>query len=108
MGAFQNGAVEIIPNSYGKRTTPSYVSFSDTDKLLGDSAFDQAAFNPQNTVYEVKRLIGRNFADKTGMEDVRTFPFTVLEEESRPRSRSRSSTKGSRRGFSLKKSPPLS
>ena len=50
VGAFQNGMVEIIPNSYGRRVTPSYVAFSRDERLLGDSAFNQAVFNPENTM----------------------------------------------------------
>ena len=81
VGTFQNGMVEIIPNSYGKRVTPSCVAFRGDERLLGDSAFDQAAFNPENTVYEVKRLIGRDFESETVKEDVPLFPFKVVCEE---------------------------
>ena len=81
VGAFQNGAVEIIPNSYGRRVTPSFVGFHGSERLLGQSAFNQAVFNPQNTVYEVKRLIGRDFEDESVREDVANLPFSVVKED---------------------------
>ena len=81
VGAFQNGMVEIIPNSYGKRVTPSCVAFRGDDRLLGDSASDQTAFNPENTVYEVKRFIGRDFEDETVKSDAALLPFKVVSEE---------------------------
>ena len=65
VGTFRDGAVEIIPNSYGKRVSPSYVAFQGDERLLGESALDQATYNSENTVYEVKRLIGRSFEDST-------------------------------------------
>ena len=83
VGAFQNGMVEIIPNSYGRRVTPSYVAFSRDERLLGDSAFNQAVFNPENTVFEVKRLIGRDYNDETVKADAALFPFKVIEEDGR-------------------------
>ena len=81
VGAFQNGAVEIIPNSYGRRVTPSFVGFHGSERLLGQSTFNQAVFNPQNTVYEVKRLIGRDFEDESVREDVANLPFSVVKED---------------------------
>jgi heat shock protein 5 len=64
VGIFKNGRVEIIPNELGNRITPSQVAFTDDEKLVGESAKNQASQNPERTVYVVKRLIGRNFADK--------------------------------------------
>ena len=64
VGIFKNGRVEIIPNELGNRITPSQVAFTDDEKLVGESAKNQASQNPIRTVYVVKRLIGRNFADK--------------------------------------------
>ena len=83
VGTFRDGAVEIIPNSYGKRVSPSYVAFRGDERLLGESALDQAAYNSENTVYEVKRLIGRSFEDTDVREDIQRFPFVVLEEGDR-------------------------
>lgn len=81
VGVFQNGKVEIIPNDQGNRTTPSYVGFTENEKLVGDAAKIQCAQNPKNTVFDVKRLIGRNFNngdDRASMEsDKNHFPFVV-------------------------------
>ena len=83
VGTFKDGAVEIIPNSYGKRVSPSYVAFRGNERLLGESALDQAAYNSENTVFEAKRLIGRNFEDETVQADIRNFPFKVVKEGER-------------------------
>ena len=64
VGIFKNGRVEIIPNELGNRITPSYVAFTDEEKLTGESAKNQGAQNPTRTIYVVKRLIGRNYDDK--------------------------------------------
>lgn len=63
VGVWQNDRVEIIANDQGNRTTPSYVAFTDTERLIGDEAKNQVAMNPQNTVFDAKRLIGRHFSD---------------------------------------------
>ena len=78
VAVWQNDRVEIIANAMGHRTTPSYVAFSDTERLVGDAARNQAAANPTNTVYDAKRLVGRNFTDETVKKDVKLWPFTVL------------------------------
>ena len=83
VGTFKDGSVEIIPNSYGKRVSPSYVAFRGNERLLGESALDQAAYNSENTVFEVKRLIGRNFEDESVQGDIKNFPFKVVKEGER-------------------------
>lgn len=64
VGIFKNGRVEIIPNEFGNRITPSYVAFTDEERLVGESAKNQGAANPKRTIYVVKRLMGRKFDDK--------------------------------------------
>jgi len=78
VGVFQHGKVEIIANQQGNRTTPSYVAFNDEERLIGDSAKNQVAANPQNTVFDAKRLIGRQFQDKEVQGDMKQFPFEVV------------------------------
>lgn len=81
VGIWQNGKVEIIANDQGERTTPSYVAFADTERLVGQPAKAQAALNPKNTVYDAKRLIGRNFTDQTVQSDMKHFSFNVVPDE---------------------------
>jgi len=78
VGIWQHDRVEIIANDQGNRTTPSYVAFTETERLIGDSAKNQVAMNPYNTVFDAKRLIGRRFQDPAVQEDVKHFPFKVL------------------------------
>src|SRR5690242_19656020 len=68
-------------DSQGNRTTPSYVAFTDTERLIGDAAKNQVAMNPRNTVFDAKRLIGRHFTDKTVQDDMKHWPFTVVQRE---------------------------
>ena len=85
VGTWKNNAVEIIPNDMGERTTPSYVSFSDTERLVGRAALNQAARNAENTIFDAKRLIGRQFNDPIVQADMKLWPFKVVEEsQSRP------------------------
>nr|AAK29100.1 heat-shock protein 70 [Tetrahymena thermophila] len=77
VGVFQNDRVEIICNDQGNGTTPSYVAFTETERLLGDSAKCQAARNPTNTVFDAKRLIGRKFSDTSVQQDMKYWPFKV-------------------------------
>ena len=78
VGAWVNDKVEIIPNDQGLNTTPSYVAFTDEERLIGDSAKNQAAKNTKNTVYGVKRLIGRKFNDQNVQNDMKDWPFKVV------------------------------
>ena len=78
VGVWQNDRVEIIANDQGNRTTPSYVAFNDTERLIGDAAKNQAASNPTNTIFDAKRLIGRNINDETVKSDMTHWPFKVL------------------------------
>jgi hypothetical protein len=77
VGVWQHDRVEIIANDQGNRTTPSYVAFTDTERLIGDAAKNQVALNPKNTVFDAKRLIGRKFSEAVVQQDMKHWPFTV-------------------------------
>lgn len=77
VAVMKDGKVEVIANDQGNRTTPSYVAFTDTERLIGDAAKNQASMNPTNTVYDAKRLIGRKFNDSTVANDMKVWPFKV-------------------------------
>jgi len=85
VGVFKNGRVEIIANDQGNRITPSYVAFTaEGERLIGDAAKNQLTTNPENTVFDAKRLIGRDWDDKTVQDDVKLFPFRVVEKNQKP------------------------
>jgi len=84
VGWWKDNRCEIIANDQGNRTTPSYVSFTDSERLIGDGAKNQASMNPENTIYDAKRLIGRKFSDTTVQADVKSFPFQVIEKDEKP------------------------
>ena len=84
VGIWQNDRVEIISNDQGNRTTPSYVAFSENERLIGDSAKNQASMNPKNTLYDAKRLIGRKFNDSVVQDDIKSWPFKVIEKDEKP------------------------
>lgn len=84
VGVWQNDRVEIIANDQGNRTTPSYVAFTDSERIIGDAAKNQAAMNPQNTVFDAKRLIGRKYNDQLLQSDIKGFPFNVVDKNNKP------------------------
>lgn len=85
VGVFKNGRVEIIANDQGNRITPSYVAFLESgERLVGDAAKNQATINPSNTVFDVKRLIGRKFSDKSVQADKKLVPYNIVSDKDKP------------------------
>ena len=85
VGVWQNGRVEIIANDQGNRTTPSYVAFTEEERLIGDSAKSQASSNPSNTVFDAKRLIGRKYDDQVVQTEKKLWPFAVVDVGGKPK-----------------------
>lgn len=84
VGVYKNGNVEIITNDQGNRITPSYVAFTEEERLIGDAAKNQATSNPKRTIYDVKRLIGRNFKDKEVQRDAKMVSYDVVDKKGKP------------------------
>merc|ERR1711976_73159 len=84
VGVWQNDKVEIVANDQGINTTPSYVAFTEEERLIGDAAKNQTARNPKNTVFDAKRLIGRKFSDRTVQDDIALWPFKVESGPNKP------------------------
>ena len=81
VGVWQYGKVDIIPNDMGKRITPSYVAFTDSERLIGDEAKNLISLNPTKTIFNAMKLIGRKFQEKKFQNDIRFWPFNVVKDE---------------------------
>ena len=84
VGIYKNGRVEILPNDQGNRITPSYVAFADDERLTGEAAKNQATVNPTQTLFDVKRLMGRRFKDSTVQKDMKLLPYRIVEKGGKP------------------------
>ncbi|KAM9981672.1 hypothetical protein ACTFIY_003968 [Dictyostelium cf. discoideum] len=84
VGVFKKGKVEIIPNDQGNRITPSYVAFTETERLIGEAAKNQATLNPENTIFDIKRLIGRRFDDEEVQRDMKLLPYKIVSKNNKP------------------------
>lgn len=99
VGIWKEGRAEIIANDQGNRTTPSYVAFTDSERLIGDAAKNQAAMNPENTIYDAKRLIGRRFDDPYVQSDMKLWPFKVVQSSENQKPEIRVQYKGETKQF---------
>ena len=84
VGIWKDGQCEIIANDQGMRTTPSYVAFTDNERLIGNAAKNQASQNPENTIFDAKRLIGRLYNDSATQNDIKHFPYKVINKDNKP------------------------
>jgi molecular chaperone DnaK (HSP70) len=84
VAVFKEGDIEIVANDLGERTTPSWVAFTDSERLIGQAAKNQVHKNPKNTLYDIKRLIGRGFDDAEVQKDIKAFPFSVIDRNGKP------------------------
>merc|ERR1712054_400028 len=85
VGVWQNNRVEIIANDQGNRTMPSYVAFTDEERMIGEAAKNQSAMNPTKTIYDAKRLIGRNYSDEHVQNDKKLWSFEVVDANDKPK-----------------------
>ena len=85
VGVYENGKVEVIANDQGNRTTPSYVSFTDEERLIGDAAKSVASQNPSNTIYDAKRLIGREYNDSSLQDEKKSLSYDVVNDGGKPK-----------------------
>lgn len=81
----KGGNVEILVNDQGNRITPSWVAWNDDERLVGDAAKNQYASNPERTVFDIKRLIGRKYDERDVQKDIKHFPYKVVNKEGQPR-----------------------
>lgn len=84
VGVWKDGRVEIIANDQGNRTTPSWVAFTETERMIGEAAKNQVALNPQNTVFDAKRLIGRKYNDSSLQSILKHLPYKVVNKDNMP------------------------
>jgi L1 cell adhesion molecule like protein len=85
VGVWQNDRVEIIASDSGNRTVPSMVTFTDTERLIGDASKSAAATHPRSTIFDAKRMIGREFSDSKLQEDMKHFSFNVVNKQNKPK-----------------------
>ena len=84
VGVYRKGQVEIIPNEQGNRITPSYVAWDDKERMIGDAAKNQATINPERTIFDVKRMIGRKYDDPSVQKDKKMGPFHLVDRKGKP------------------------